>query len=233
MKTTNLQMNLMTFEQLHKEITYNQSLSIIDALLNKSIIDFIDEIPAKLERGNSYIVTSNPSDNKLKAHADNIAVYLEGWHFIKPKGGMIFFVNRYNNFYVFNDKWLHSAINININAVRQKIEEVKNLAPEPLPIPPKLTSPSENFTITHPYHALYLNNNVFIDIANISFPITIAIKQNNQKCFQIKWSDNILWRNKIKPDIAQKPNVVQVYKLYPLFEKDFYLGESNNIIYEY
>ena len=75
--------------QAQKEMTHNEALVIIDALLHAVIEDaLVDVPPADATEGNCYLVGSTPSD-EFAGRSGALAVMTEGgWRFVAPRAGL-------------------------------------------------------------------------------------------------------------------------------------------------
>ncbi len=77
--------------QAQKEFFVNRSLSLIDALLQNSVVSSLSVPPADPSDGEVFRVVS-PASNEWDGHGDEIAIRLAGaWHFLKPQPGMSLF----------------------------------------------------------------------------------------------------------------------------------------------
>jgi len=106
-KTPHLSMNFLIPNQSHKEIIYNESLIIMDALLSGSAIDIdINHQISNGEDGNLYILGDDPKGD-WKGRNKHIVYFFDYWRFIRPKTGMSFFVVSKNALYRFiEDNWV-------------------------------------------------------------------------------------------------------------------------------
>lgn len=87
--TPNIALPLLYSAQAQKEITHNEALILIDALLPGSVMAQAND-PATLtpEPGQAWIIGSAPLAD-WEGHATKIAVFSEGgWRFIPPVPGM-------------------------------------------------------------------------------------------------------------------------------------------------
>jgi hypothetical protein len=104
-KTNNYKMDLLITSQAQKEVTVNEALGLIDNLLNKAIYNIIDELPCESQNGDLYLISASPVKELVK-NSNYLAFYMNGWRFIYPRYGMIFFNIGSGNWMVFKDKWL-------------------------------------------------------------------------------------------------------------------------------
>ena len=85
MMTPNLALPLLATAQLEKELTHNEALVIIDALLFQTVIDGPQNTPpVEPVAGQSWIVGSDPEDDWDGAER-SLAIWTEGgWRFVLP-----------------------------------------------------------------------------------------------------------------------------------------------------
>lgn len=83
--TPNFSMPLLVTAQAQKEVTHNEALILIDALLRGTIVDGpVDMVPANPMVGECWIVGDNPSGDWADA-ARHLAICTEGgWRFVTP-----------------------------------------------------------------------------------------------------------------------------------------------------
>lgn len=76
---------LSASRQLGKEITHNEALVIIDAILNRGVDrKAINNPPANPIEGDAYIIGSIPTGDFAK-HAGELVFYSNRWIFVTPK----------------------------------------------------------------------------------------------------------------------------------------------------
>jgi hypothetical protein len=91
--TTNLAIPLVAQNQAQKEVTVNEALSVIDAILNCGAIDNgLATPPVSPAEGDLYIVGASATGGWL-GQDDNIAYYNTTWKFIIPNEGMTIWVH--------------------------------------------------------------------------------------------------------------------------------------------
>ncbi len=128
-KTANLQLPLLIANQAGKEITHNEALIILDNIVQNGIIDKdLTTPPTKPNTNDLYIVGENATglwedkDNKL-------AFYDNGWRFIEPRKGFIFWVNDESKLYCFNGtKWQEITPSGSGGTTPTEITELQNLS---------------------------------------------------------------------------------------------------------
>ena len=104
--TNNYNLSLLVASQAQKEITVNEAFGFIDGILHKAILNSdIKSLPQQSDNSDLYIISNEPEE-ALANYKQHIALYLNGWRFIKPKNGMIFFDLEKESFVVFkNNLW--------------------------------------------------------------------------------------------------------------------------------
>jgi hypothetical protein len=102
--TPKLVMPEIAQSQGQKEVTHNQALRLLDALVQATVIDKdLGEPPGSPADGDTYIVGATPSsDSDWNGHDDDIAYYSSSaWTFSTPEEGWIVYVQNENTFYVY------------------------------------------------------------------------------------------------------------------------------------
>ena len=131
--TERLKLPLLIPNQSGKEITHNEALITIDNLLQNHVISKnLNTPPDSFNIGDIYIVSSSATNDWL-GKENQLAIFDNGWRFLKPINGMLFYVLDENCFYVYKDNWikLENLIdftklkNITINNNLQKDELIK------------------------------------------------------------------------------------------------------------
>ena len=115
--TPHLGLTLVEQSQAQKEITVNQALSRIDALLNTGAGSLTLNIPpASPSVGDLYIVGSSPS-GAWSGQTGKIAYYDTIWRFVSPRTGMTLWVADVAQLYSFHGSgWVVSAQNAVLGA---------------------------------------------------------------------------------------------------------------------
>ena len=108
--TTHIGMTLVEQSQAQKEITVNQALTRIDALMNTGAKSRATNTPpGSPASGDVYIVGSSPM-GAWAGHAGKIGYFDQTWKFITPNEGAAFWVNDENIFYIFDGtSWVAAA----------------------------------------------------------------------------------------------------------------------------
>lgn len=91
--SNNLSITHIEQNQSQKEVTINEAINRIDAILNVGAIDQdLATPPVSPSEGDLYIVASSPTGD-WSGQDGNIAYYNAGWKFIIPKEGITIWVN--------------------------------------------------------------------------------------------------------------------------------------------
>ncbi len=87
----NLGLSYLAASQAQKEVTHNEALSELDALVQLSVISrALSAPPASPADGDVYIVAASPT-GAWAGHAGELALYYSGWLFKAPKAGWLAF----------------------------------------------------------------------------------------------------------------------------------------------
>ncbi len=105
METSNLDIELLSLNQARKEVTVNEALIKIDALLNTSIIDIgTNNPPENPKNGDLYAIGDIPT-GQWEGRKNQLAFwYYNNWYFLNPKIGLYMFIQSKNRFYFYNGK---------------------------------------------------------------------------------------------------------------------------------
>ncbi|MFO0389905.1 MAG: DUF2793 domain-containing protein [Alphaproteobacteria bacterium] len=100
--TTHIGMTLVEQSQSQKEVTVNQALTRIDALMNTGAKSrTINTPPGSPASGDVYIIAASPT-GAWAGQAGKIGYFDQTWKFITPNEGAAFWVNDENILYVFD-----------------------------------------------------------------------------------------------------------------------------------
>ncbi len=87
MPTPNLALAYLVASQAQKEVTHNDALNDLDALVQLSVIDrTLNAPPGSPATGDVYIVGSSPT-GAWAGNAGKVAAYYAGWKFKAPEAG--------------------------------------------------------------------------------------------------------------------------------------------------
>ena len=100
--TTNLKLPLLIPNQSQKEITHNEALIIIDNILQNGVIDKDLTTPPTEPNNNDIYIVGNNATGDWENKDKQIAFYDNGWRFIEPREGFIFWVNDEDKLYTYN-----------------------------------------------------------------------------------------------------------------------------------
>jgi hypothetical protein len=102
-KTQNLGVKLLAQGQLNKDITLNNALTLIDSLINTGLesLNTFSKPPTNMQEG-LLILTSQTPEEGFEKYPFHIAFYKNGWHFLKPKEGLILWVKDIKKCVVFD-----------------------------------------------------------------------------------------------------------------------------------
>ncbi len=120
--TQNLGLRLLSTGQAQKEVTINEALASIDALLNRGAADKdLATPPAEPDAGLLYIVGAAATGD-WAGHEGDIAYYDQIWRFVAPNEGMVLWVNDEDVLYAYDgSNWVvagsgDSVTQLGINA---------------------------------------------------------------------------------------------------------------------
>jgi hypothetical protein len=118
MATTNhIGVTLVEQSQSQKEVTVNEALTRIDALLNSGVISRTTNTPpVSPTSGDLYIVGASPT-GAWSGQAAKLAYYDQIWRFITPKNGSAFWVNDEAKSYVYDTSTWVPAISNDLAAL--------------------------------------------------------------------------------------------------------------------
>lgn len=217
METKNYKFELMHQGQDHKDLVYNESILKLDANVNLTVLNFVENAPGTVSYGDRFIITSE-GENKNKicyfAHPD------KGVQYLSPHNNMFVFMVKDNCFARFHENRWHKI----------------NFAPD-LPTPSTaFTGIRDEFVIpsNKDLHYLFLENRArlnFTEINKESF--TIIIKQNHQATYQITWPENILWPGGVATQITATSNSIDLFRFYKLPETGHFIAEIVHQDYRY
>ena len=100
--TSHLEITLLEQSQAQKEITINEALARIDAVVNTGVIDRdLATPPVSPASGDAYIVAASPT-GAWSDKAGQVAYFDQIWRFIAPREGLTLWVNDENIHVVYN-----------------------------------------------------------------------------------------------------------------------------------
>jgi hypothetical protein len=109
--TPNLGITLVEQSQSQKEVTVNQAILTLDAVLGGGVIDKdLATPPVSPAEGDKYIVAGSPT-GAWTGHAKHIAFFYNGgWRFINPGEGLFVWVNDEDLLYVYTGSAWSSSV---------------------------------------------------------------------------------------------------------------------------
>lgn len=165
-----LKLPLLIPNQSGKEITHNEALIIIDNLLQNHIISKeLNTPPVEFKTGDMYIVAENATEDWLDKE-NQLAIFDNGWRFLEPINGMLFYVLSENCFYVYKDNWIKLETLIDFT-------KLQNITIDNLQKDEVIKYNGTTFTNTREINLLklYINDKLLIDEDfNISGDIKIS-----------------------------------------------------------
>ncbi len=103
--TANFALPLLFSGQAQKELSINQTVSLLDALVQSSVDASLSSPPLNPEDGSTYRVLANASDI-WAGKDDQLAVQLGGaWHFVAPKAGLRLFDRQAGTLLHYDSTW--------------------------------------------------------------------------------------------------------------------------------
>lgn len=92
MTTSRLSLPYIQASQAQKEVTHNEALNLLDALVQPAVIDRVTQDPSALSPsdGDRYIVAAG-AVGEWSGHDGEIAVYYSGWIFAPPGEGWVMY----------------------------------------------------------------------------------------------------------------------------------------------
>lgn len=110
--TNNLAMPLLIPNQSGKEITHNEALIILDNIVQKSVVDKDLSTPPENPENNVLYIVGQNATNEWENKENYLTYFDNGWRFITPKNGFVFFIEDENKLYNFNGtSWVEIAPN--------------------------------------------------------------------------------------------------------------------------
>ena len=106
--TTHLGVVLLEQSQAQKDVTVNEALARIDAILNTGAISrTLAAPPGSPAEGDVYLVASSGATDDWEGQENAIAYFDGGiWRFMVPQEGMSLWLRSEDKFYIwFNDEW--------------------------------------------------------------------------------------------------------------------------------
>lgn len=100
--TTNLKLPLLVQNQSGKEFIHNEALIILDSLVQNGIIDKDLTTPPNEPKTNDLYIVGVGATDTWENKDNQLTFYDNGWRFIEPREGFIFWVNDEDKLYTYN-----------------------------------------------------------------------------------------------------------------------------------
>jgi hypothetical protein len=206
MKTHNYNIDLITPMQIDKDIVFNEALLMLDNFCNSTVVSFIATLPSVPAIGKKYILSAGENIGRI-CYCSNLS---KGWQLLAPQDDMVMFVHKENNFFIFEQNGWKSIDILQNNAASQKA----------------FIGIDTHFVVPRYQKSLYLylNNNCTINFTE-SQEVTLILKQNTNSIYQLSYSNNIRWKDKVPHKMTENINAIDIIKFYPLIETNDLLAE--------
>jgi hypothetical protein len=124
-ETLNLKLPFLMQGQINKDITHNEALILIDAVLNSSLksLNKFSKPPTNLKEG-ELILISETSEGNFQNFPSHLAFYNNGWRFILPKEGFYIWVSDIKRMCVYNGKNFVPALSLNEEEIAPSSESL-------------------------------------------------------------------------------------------------------------
>lgn len=108
--TSHINITLLEQGQAQKEITVNEALQKIDAILNIGAVSIGDTTPPVSPSNGDVYIVGNSATGDWSGYDNNIAYFETIWKFISPNEGMSLWVNDEDKIYSWdNSAWVNSG----------------------------------------------------------------------------------------------------------------------------
>lgn len=109
-KTPNLNLYLLKANQMQKEITINEALISLDALISKRVKSITQtEPPVSPQIGDLYVLGEEPRGEWAK-FAEHIALFNNGWRYFPLQEGFFAWVEDQRKLLIYVDSEWHEVI---------------------------------------------------------------------------------------------------------------------------
>ena len=187
--TERLKLPLLIPNQSGKEITHNEALIIIDNLLQNHVMSkSLNTPPDSSNSGDIYIVSNNATGDWFEKE-NQLAIFDNGWRFLEPINGMLFYILDENCFYAYKDNWIKLEYLIDFT-------KLQNIAIDNLQKDELIKYDGNDFVNTREINLLklYINNKLLID-ENLNISIKNEESLNNIVSIT---SEDINFKNNLK-----------------------------------
>lgn len=215
--TNYFDIKLLKYNQVQKEIIVNEALMKIDALISRCAKSFISSIDELMNENDIYIVAENPTGEcSNKAH--HIMYYANGWRYVNPKKGLIFWIDAYQSNFIFDgNTWRLMSrgsldidsdggiINLNDNYNKYKIHA------------------SRDISIKYPKYSQ--KKQQYLGVGDVEIDIIICTKDTR---ISVNWEDTVVWdKDNNVSDISARTICFMSLKRIETEEKSIWCGFVN------
>lgn len=196
MKTNNLELELISPDQLNKEVFFNENLLKIDSFINHTVQDFVEAEPSEEFKDRLFIISSDEHKDKIIFATSKDSE----WEYLTPKTGMIFFICAKNSFYIYSGKeWIEHSSSVAHpipaagSASFPSVEEVPSVNNF---IPDSFDGTVKEQYINKEVNYFYLNEDTKFMLKGLKFSkIDIILKQNYSNVFNVEFDVPVIWLN--------------------------------------
>jgi hypothetical protein len=183
--TPNLSIPLLVSNQSGKEVTHNEALVIVDAILNRGVENkSTNTPPATPSGGEAYIVGSSPTD-VFVSHEGDLAFYNNGWRFITPNEGLTIWANDEDVLYTYDGSgWIKS------DSGSESLDDLSDVA---------ITSASQNDLLVH-------NGTEFVNSKTVDNLSGVGIGTSSDSSNKLAVASDYVLFDKATNDIRIKAN---------------------------
>ncbi|MDR2760695.1 MAG: DUF2793 domain-containing protein [Rickettsiales bacterium] len=172
----NLKLPLLLPNQSGKEITHNEALIIVDNLLHNHIQGELSAPPAEPIRNDLFIVGAD-AEGAWAGKEGSLAFYDNGWRFVEPRAGFIFWSDDKQIPCVFNgENWQSIMKNFKLN-------DLKNVS---------IDNPAENDLIAYDGENFVNSSSTTVNNLNIKNGLNFTKNAVPKSRFQLKNETNNL-----------------------------------------
>lgn len=147
--TSHLNLTLVQQAQAQKEVTVNQALVQIDAVLNTGVKSRSTSTPpGSPSAGDVYIIGASPT-GAWSGQAGNIAYFTQSWNFITPLEGATFWVHDESSIYLYSGSgWI--MVGRQINAAPATLTDASSISWNLVVQPYAILTLTGNHTLANP-----------------------------------------------------------------------------------
>ena len=224
-KTPHLQLPFVQQNQVQKEVTVNEALLKIDALLNTVAIDYLNIPPETIENGDLYIIGDSPEE-AWSDYAGFYAFFYFHWRFIKPGSQTRVWVSNHKSFYYFdgvtwNQQVLDALSSFNQPFIRGYTEALVMHDNAHGAISINVTQAN--------IHYIKIEGNIAVEftineLIEASTSLTLIIEQSLVDGFDISWPDYIKWPEGNKPVLTKEAGAIDVFTFCTVNNGEGWLG---------